>query len=224
MICTIGTSAETDSVLMGRRPRQRGARAEHIHSRAMVPQAELRVFQPLEAFEPHEQAHWERHIVDGAIRLGPPRFRQEVDPGRTRHPHAGRTRGRVREGRRRPDLRLSVADPAPGAGAGCSRSGRRRRSTTPTRSSPPPPHGERCKQLRRLRRREPGHVSAIMQSPWHVPVRWFVLFVDEERRLRDDDDGRASPVVPHDHEEGDPARRATWSRSSAAPSSVRSPT
>ena len=44
----------------------------------MVPAAELRVYQPLEAFPPHEQAHWERHIVDGRLWLGPPRYRQEV--------------------------------------------------------------------------------------------------------------------------------------------------
>ena len=36
---------------------------------------------------------------------------------------------------------------------------------------------------RRLRRRDPGQISSIMHSPWHVPVRWFVLFEDDERRL-----------------------------------------
>jgi hypothetical protein len=39
------------------------------------------------------------------------------------------------------------------------------------------------RELRRLRRREPWQVSTIMHSPWHVPVRWFVLFDDDERRL-----------------------------------------
>jgi hypothetical protein len=27
------------------------------------------------------------------------------------------------------------------------------------------------------------------QSPWHVPIRWFVLFRDEERRLTTDEAG-----------------------------------
>ena len=39
------------------------------------------------------------------------------------------------------------------------------------------------RELRRLRRREPWQLSTIMHSPWHVPVRWFVLFDDDERRL-----------------------------------------
>ncbi len=32
----------------------------------MVPSAYLRVFQPLDAFEREEQAHWERYLVEGA--------------------------------------------------------------------------------------------------------------------------------------------------------------
>jgi hypothetical protein len=51
----------------------------------------------------------------------------------------------------------------------------------------PPREARRVRrQLGRLRRRHPGHVATIMQSPWHVPVRWFVLFDDDERRLRED--------------------------------------
>jgi hypothetical protein len=61
-----------------RRSLASGARGAYIHSNAVVPSAELRVYQPLEAFPPHEQAHWERHIVDGRLWLGPPRYRQEV--------------------------------------------------------------------------------------------------------------------------------------------------
>jgi hypothetical protein len=151
----------------------------------VVPQAELRVFQPLEAFEPHEQAHWERHIVDGAMRLGPPRFRQEVTAaghgilmpagpegayvkvvdGRT-YVCPWRTRLRVLGGLLA--FRSSSAFDDPDAFVP---------AVTARRA---------LKELRRIRRREPGHVSSIVQSPWHVPVRWFVLFVDEERRLRDD--------------------------------------
>jgi hypothetical protein len=39
-----------------------------------------------------------------------------------------------------------------------------------------------ARELARVRRRD-GSISSIMQSSWHVPVRWFVLFEDEERRL-----------------------------------------
>src|SRR5215510_5594256 len=62
-----------------RTPRAR-CRAPRLDSNAVVPSAELRVYQPLEAFPAHEQAHWERHIVDGGVRLGPLRYRQEVTP------------------------------------------------------------------------------------------------------------------------------------------------
>jgi hypothetical protein len=33
-------------------------------------------------------------------------------------------------------------------------------------------------------------VSFCHQSPWHVPIRWFALFADEERWLGDDEHGR----------------------------------
>ena len=33
-------------------------------------------------------------------------------------------------------------------------------------------------------------VSFCHQSPWHVPIRWFVLFGDEERWLGEDESGR----------------------------------
>jgi hypothetical protein len=38
---------------------------------------------------------------------------------------------------------------------------------------PAPPHG-------------PAAVPFLLQSPWHVPIRWFVLVTDEERRLVED--------------------------------------
>jgi hypothetical protein len=42
------------------------------------------------------------------------------------------------------------------------------------------------KELARLRKRDPSAISHIMQSPWHVPVRWFVLFSDDERHLMEE--------------------------------------
>src|SRR3990172_5979520 len=47
-----------------------------------------------------------------------------------------------------------------------------------------------ARELRRLRRRSPRAVSFMHESPWHIPIRWFVLFRDEERRLDRDSKGR----------------------------------
>ena len=148
----------------------------------MVPSSELRVYQPLEVFEPHEQAHWERHIVDGALGFGSSRYRQEVTAaGHGFLMPAGpegayvkvldgryyicpwRTRLRVLTGL----LAFRASSPFDDPAAFVSDATARRAH----------------KELRRLRRREPGQVCAVMHSPWHVPVRWFVLFADEERRL-----------------------------------------
>jgi hypothetical protein len=40
-----------------------------------------------------------------------------------------------------------------------------------------------ARELARYRRRDPGAVPTMLQSPWHVPLRWFVLVEDDERRL-----------------------------------------
>jgi hypothetical protein len=148
----------------------------------MVPAAELRVYQPLEAFPAHEQAHWERHIVDGALRLGPPRYRQDVTPagGGVLIP-AGedgayvkvvdgayyvcpwRTKLRVLAGLVSFRQASPFDDPSVFVTDEQARRARR--------------------ELRRFRRRDPDQISTIMHSPWHVPVRWFVLFEDHERRL-----------------------------------------
>lgn len=40
-----------------------------------------------------------------------------------------------------------------------------------------------ARELARLRRRDPSVAPSILQSPWHVPVRWFILVDDPERRL-----------------------------------------
>ena len=48
----------------------------------------------------------------------------------------------------------------------------------------PKADGKRAaKDLAKLRRRDPHSVAFCHQSPWHVPIRWFVLFRDEERWL-----------------------------------------
>ena len=47
-----------------------------------------------------------------------------------------------------------------------------------------------ARELGRLRRRDPLAVAFCHQSPWHVPIRWFVLFVDGERWLGEDEHGQ----------------------------------
>lgn len=150
----------------------------------MVPAAELRVFQPLEAFPADEQGHWERYILGGGMVIPPrPVYRQHVAAAvgaGILMPASGegayvklvdgtyylcplRTRMRVLAGL----LAFREAKPFEGSDAFVSRDDARRAS----------------KELSRLRRRNPAHVACLMQSPWHVPVRWFVLFEDEERRI-----------------------------------------
>jgi len=152
----------------------------------VVPSAELRVYQPLEAFPAQEQAEWERYILAGAPHPILPRFADLATPaglgflipvgedGASVKVVDGsyfvcpeRTRMRALAGL------LAFHDAAP---------------TELANSFVPRGEDRRArKQLSRIRRRHPGHVAAIMQSPWHVPVRWFVLFDDEERRLLEAD-------------------------------------
>lgn len=46
-----------------------------------------------------------------------------------------------------------------------------------------------ARELARMRRRDASAVPTMLESPWHVPVRWFALFEDRERRLVERDDG-----------------------------------
>lgn len=148
----------------------------------MVPAAELRVYQPLESFPAPEQARWERYIVAGAPHPVRARYRDLgtaaglgfLHPSGEDGAHVKvvdgayfvcpeRTRLRVMAGL----LAFAAASPFEGAAAFVP-DGEVRRTR---------------KQLRRLRRREPWQVASILESPWHVPVRWFVLFGQEERRF-----------------------------------------
>src|SRR5438132_9216244 len=38
-------------------------------------------------------------------------------------------------------------------------------------------------ELETIRRTQPGIRPSVVQSVWHVPVRWFVCFDDSERRI-----------------------------------------
>jgi hypothetical protein len=54
----------------------------------------------------------------------------------------------------------------------------------------PEPEARRAaRELARLRRRDPSAIPTLLESPWHVPVRWFVLFEDHERVLAERPDG-----------------------------------
>jgi hypothetical protein len=46
-----------------------------------------------------------------------------------------------------------------------------------------------ARELARIRRRDPKAVPTMLESAWHVPVRWFVLFDDHERRIVERADG-----------------------------------
>src|SRR5207247_8916182 len=46
-----------------------------------------------------------------------------------------------------------------------------------------------ARELARLRRRSHSAVPFMLQSPWHVPIRWFVLVDQDERRLDEAEDG-----------------------------------
>jgi hypothetical protein len=46
-----------------------------------------------------------------------------------------------------------------------------------------------ARELARLRKRDPSAVPTLLESPWHVPVRWFVLFADHQRILADRPEG-----------------------------------
>ena len=152
----------------------------------MVPSAYLRVFQPLEAFPPEEQARWERYLVAGAR----PRrtYRQRRTGSRVGLMLPGEEEGaevRFLDGRAYLcpwNVRVRVL-------AGLLTF----RETQPKELAdlfvPAAEARRAARELQRLRRRARGSLSFIHQSPWHVPVRWFVLFDDQERRLEEAPDG-----------------------------------
>jgi hypothetical protein len=155
----------------------------------VVPAAELRVFQPIDAFGADERARWERFIVAGGLlRQRRTSYRQQVgqhglgvllpvEPDAasirvvdgTYYVCPWRTRLRVLA------AMLAFREAAPIDGSEHFVSDRQRRRA--------------ARELSRMRRRDAGAISFIMHSPWHVPVRWFVLFDDEERRLEPAGDG-----------------------------------
>jgi hypothetical protein len=157
----------------------------------MFPCAYLRVFQPLEAFSAEERAHWERYIVRGG--------------------HTPPLRPIYRERRTVPEGRIGLLSSAEGEHADvrvvqgtyfiCPWRTRLRElasllslreSTAPEMVDAFVPEAEArraARELARLRRRSTSAVPFMLQSPWHVPIRWFVLVEDDERVLRPTPEG-----------------------------------
>lgn len=152
----------------------------------MVPSAYLRVFQPLDAFEGEEQLRWERYLVSNRWVPGSPRRYRDhakgglglIAPADGDHAEVRVVDGRTYVSPWRMRMRVLAA-------------GLAFRETRPIELS------ERflskkdakrvARELRRLRRRDPLAVAFCHQSPWHVPIRWFALFADEERWLGEDE-------------------------------------
>jgi hypothetical protein len=156
----------------------------------VVPSAFLRVYQPLDAFERQEQLHWERYLVDRR-RDGDP-ARRYVDrpttgglgllaPAGGEHADVLVHDGRTYLSPWRMRMRVLAAMLA-------------FRETAPMElwdEIVPKKEGKRAaRELKRFRRRDPRSVAYIHQSPWHVPIRWFVLVDDAERWLGEDRRGR----------------------------------
>lgn len=155
----------------------------------MVPSAYLRVFQPLDAFEGEEQLRWERYLVSNRWLPGSPRRYRDhakgglglIAPAEGDHAEVRVVDGRTYVSPWRMRMRVLAA-------------GLAFRETRPIELS------ERflskkdakrvARELRRLRRRDPLAVAFCHQSPWHVPIRWFALFADEERWLGEDEHGQ----------------------------------
>lgn len=156
----------------------------------MVPSAYLRVFQPLGSFEQAEREHWERYVVEGRHRhRGRPRYvDRQTAPGLGMLAPAGGEQAEVRliDGKpyvspHRIRLRILAA----------MLSFREAEAIEFWDRFVPKREAKRARrQLQRHRRRDPHAVVFSHQSPWHVPLRWFALFRDEERRLGDDAFGR----------------------------------
>lgn len=157
----------------------------------MIPCAFLRVFRPLDTFPEPERAKWERYILaGGAPRVTRPVYRDEAPSRRSRVGLLSSAAGEFA------DVRF-----VSGAHFVCPWRTRLRvlASIVSLRDSIPDdvarafvPEGEArraARELARLRRREPTAVPSMLQSPWHVPLRWFILVDDAERRLVQGDDG-----------------------------------
>jgi hypothetical protein len=157
--------------------------------RAMVPSAYLRVFQPLDAFDREEQIAWERYLVDQVPVHG--RSARYVDrareglgvivPAEGEHAEIRVVDGRTYLSPWRMRMRVLAAAVAFREARPVELSERFLSKKDARRAA---------RELTRMRRRDPHAVAFCHESPWHVPIRWFVLFQDDERWLGEDEHGR----------------------------------
>jgi hypothetical protein len=158
---------------------------EQTYNARMIPCAFLRVFRTLDSFSLEEREEWERYIAGGgAPPVARPVYRDEPMEERRRVGLLASAQGEYA------DVRL-----IDGTYYVCPWRTRLRILTgiLSLRESAPPemvdtfvPESEArraARELARLKRRDPSVAPSILQSPWHVPVRWFVLVDDPERRL-----------------------------------------
>ncbi len=161
---------------------RRGART---YNAGVIPCAFLRVFRPLDTFPDEERAWWERYILDGGA---PPAHRPVYrEEGLVKEGHLGLLTSAEGE---YADIRL-----VDGQYFVCPWRTRLRvlasilslRDAVPSdmlQAFVPESEAKRAaRELARMKRREPFAVPAMLQSPWHVPIRWFILVDEEERRL-----------------------------------------
>ncbi|HEX2031298.1 MAG TPA: hypothetical protein VHL78_07850 [Actinomycetota bacterium] len=156
----------------------------------MVGSAYLRVFQPLDALPENERAGWERYIVHGGHLKPVRRVYRERHTG-----HRGRL-GLLTAEEDRADVRL-----VGGRWYVCPWRTPLRvlasllalRDMVPEEVADalvPESEARRvARELARIRRRDPSAVPSMLESHWHVPVRWFVLFSGKERRIEERADG-----------------------------------
>jgi hypothetical protein len=156
----------------------------------VIPCAYLRVFRPLGTYPEPQRANWERYILTGGHQPARPAvYREESEAAApvgllasAEGEHADirlvdgqyfvcpwRTRLRVLAS----ILSLRESASAEVAATFIPESEARRAA----------------RELARLKRRDPGAVPSMLQSPWHVPIRWFTLVDDQERRLVETPEG-----------------------------------
>ena len=167
------------------------SRRRRTYDAAVIPCAYLRVFRPLDSYSDDERAAWERYIVSGG-RPAPvrPVYREEsaVVGGRLGliasddgdHAEIRLVDGRYFVCPWRTRLRvlasiLSLRESAPFEMADAF--------------VPDTEARRAARELARIKRREPSAVPSMLQSPWHVPIRWFVLVDEAERTMAESASG-----------------------------------
>jgi hypothetical protein len=156
----------------------------------VIASAYLRVFQLLEEMPERERLAWERYIVQGGYRRPVRRVYRERPTG-----FEGRF-GLLTSTEDRADVRFQD-----GRWYVCPWRTKLRvlasllalRETVPAEVAdalvPETEARKAARELARIRRRDPKAVPTMLESHWHVPVRWFVLFDDSDRRLEERPEG-----------------------------------